>query len=273
MNVVFIGLGRMGFLQARLARYFGDTILAGIDIDTLADSAFGAKFMCATYDCLDDAADALANADLVWITVTDGEIESVAKNLSGWVNENTVVLHTSGALSSSYIRRFLRGPVASMHPLVACPLRSATDEECVCHYADVYHVIEGDELAVALAQGLVARVGGKIAQISCDKKVYYHAAAVFASNYPMTLVDISQKMLVECGFDEASAREATCRMLEESLHLLRQKSPELALTGPVKRRDAGTIDRHREALLAKPEYLAVYDALLMATKRMTGWIE
>jgi predicted short-subunit dehydrogenase-like oxidoreductase (DUF2520 family) len=62
-------------------------------------------------------------------------------------------------------------------------------------------------------------------------------------------------------------------MLEESLHLLRQKSPEVALTGPVKRRDAGTIDRHREALLAKPEYLAVYDALLMATKRMTGWIE
>ena len=271
MNVVFIGLGRMGFLQARLARYFGDTILAGIDIDTLAETSFASKFMCSTYDCLDDAADVLARADLVWITVTDGEIEAVAKRLSGWIGGNTVVLHASGALSSACIRRFLRVPVASVHPLVACPLRSASDEACLLHYEGVYHVIEGDDAAVALAGHLVARVHGKIAAIPCEKKVLYHAAAVFASNYPMTLVDISQKMLVECGFDAGEAREATCRMLEEVLHLLRQSSPDLALTGPVKRRDMMTIEKHRQSLDAYPEFLAVYDALLHATERMMGY--
>ena len=273
MNVVFIGLGRMGYLQARLARYFGDTILAGIDIDTLAGSAFSSKFLCANYDCLDDAADALALADLVWITVTDGEIEGVAKCLSGWVGAHTVVLHTSGALSSACLRRYLRGPVGSIHPLVACPLRSATDEECLYHYQGVYHVIEGDADAEMVARALVARVQGKIASIVSDNKVLYHAAAVFASNYPVTLIDISQKMLIECGFDEESARDATCRMLEESLKMLRQTSPAIALTGPVKRHDMETIENHRSTLASRPQYLEVYDALLHATKRMTGWDE
>ena len=271
MNVVLIGLGRMGYLQARLARYFGDTILAGIDIDTLAGSSFSSKFLCANFDCLDDAADALAQADLVWITVPDGQIEAVAKGLSGWVGPRTVVLHTSGALSSACLRRYLRCPVASIHPLVACPLRSATDEECLCHYQGVYHVIEGDADAESVAQALVARVHGRIAYISGDNKVLYHAAAVFASNYPVTLIDISQKMLMMCGFDEESARDATCRMLEESLKMLRQTSPAVALTGPVKRHDLETIYQHREALAPIPEYLMVYDALLQATKRMTGW--
>ncbi len=269
MQVVMIGLGRMGVLQARFARHFGDVILAGVDVSASARSFFDETFGVPTFDSVESAGKRLAEADLVWVTVTDGQIEAVAQRLNGLIREDAVVVHTSGAASSRLLADHLVQPTASIHPLAACPPVTTSDEACVEAYDGVYHAIEGAPAAVELARRLVERIHGQIAAIDVDKKSLYHAAAVFASNYPVTLIDFAQRMFVDCGFDPVAARDASCRLLASALAGLRDRSPLDALTGPVKRRDQGTIKKHRDAINTfDAQTLAVYDAMLVATQNM-----
>lgn len=269
---VFIGLGRMGVLQARLARRAGDEVIFGIDTLEKARQFFDSEFHCPVAPSIELSLDALRRADVVWVTVTDAQIETVAHQLGDRLQRDTIVFHTSGACSSRLLTDRLSNDAASIHPLAACPPVTTCDEECARRYEGCCHVIEGDERARDLAAQLVERIHGQRVCIDVDKKALYHAAAVFASNYPVTLVNAAQNMFVDCGFDAATAREATCRLLESALRSLKENSPRDALTGPVKRHDAPTIQMHQDALSRFDHNTAsLYDALLDATKNMVDW--
>ena len=271
MKFVFIGLGRMGILQARLARFLKHDTLAAIDVAPQARSFFAENFDAPVFDELEKAKEALLSADLVWLTVTDAQIESVASRLGGLLSANAVAVHTSGALSSRVLTKYLSCHTGSVHPLMACPLPTTPDAACAEAYRGIFHVVEGDHETQSLAKQYISSFGGRVATIDVDKKALYHAAAVFASNYPVTLVDTAQRLFAECGFSSDDARDATCRLLESALMLLRERGPVSALTGPVKRHDACTIDKHLDALVHYPEALTLYQALLESTKNLVGW--
>ncbi len=98
MKVAIIGLGRMGIVQARLARYFGDTLCFGVDCEPVARDYFIQEFGVPTFS--DVHAGNYASVDLLWITVKDDVIGHVAQELVQFIPSSCIVLHTSGVLSS-----------------------------------------------------------------------------------------------------------------------------------------------------------------------------
>lgn len=268
MKHIFIGLGRMGVVQARLARYFGDEILLGVDVDREARHFFNSEFGVSTAShCLDEAIP-WNHADIVWVTVSDRFIENCASVLAQCPIKG-VVLHTSGAIPYTVLRS-CGAPCGAMHPLISCPIKTAEDGHCVETYHHVIHAIEGDEQALRVVQGIVERIHGVAVCIDSNNKALYHAAAVFASNYSVALVAAAQKLFRICGFSENLAQSASSALLLQTARALEHAAPYEALTGPAKRGDVATIEHHREALsqIDDRSLLDSYDAMLRATRVM-----
>lgn len=267
MRIAIIGAGRMGFAQARIARFFGDEILCCVEPQDEARCAFEHEFHREGYGDIAAARAALEAADLIWCTTVDGAIEAVGKRLGAYALRG-VVLHTSGALSSEILRKNLSCPCGSLHPLLSCPMKDCGDGACVEAYRGVMHCFEGDASCRGIAETLVARLSGQWVEISVSQKANYHAAAVFASNYPIILADIARQRFIQCGFGERQAQEASSRLLLQAGRALSKASPVDALTGPGKRRDGETIAMHRAALSDDADVLALYESLLSALNRM-----
>lgn len=270
MKHIFVGLGRMGVAQARIARYFGDEIVMGIDADAGACAFFAEEFGAHAFSSVRDVPKESdwESADIVWITVTDRALASCAAEVAPHVLHSAVI-HTSGATPYTVLGQCgaRRG---SMHPLMSCPPKDACDSACVATYRNVIHATDGDDAALETISRLVSRLGGKQVRIDAEKKGMYHAAAVFASNYPVVLAETAENLLKSCGFDEASAREACAALLSQAARSIAGATPREALTGPAKRNDLPTIERHRTALKMyhDGEYSELYEALLRAARAM-----
>lgn len=267
MNVAFIGLGRMGTVQARIARYFGDTVAWGIDYSENARALFQQSFNTPVFEKLSEAD--FSNVELVWLTVNDGNIESAAAELAQYVAPGTVVFHTSGVMDYTVIKKSLPDIFcASYHPLLPCPLPGVADADCVSAYNGVVHAIDGDVEALSLADSLIMRIHGKMVHLKSGQKARYHAAAVFASNYPLVLLDIASQLFEACGFEHCDAIEVVQKLCSQCLDSSRHVSFADALTGPVKRNDTCTIEKHERILADNDMVLNVYECLKQAAFAM-----
>ena len=271
MKVAFIGLGRMGTAQAHLARQFGDDILFAVDTNESVRARFEAEFHVIIASSPDDTSilPQYAQVDLLWLTVTDAQIRPVAQQIAPLLAPQTVILHTSGAFSSEMISCVLPGHACgAFHPLLPCPLPGCSDAQCLAHYRHAMHTFDGCDKALLAAQMLARRLDSSLASILPGQKSLYHAAAVFASNYPVTLADIACHAFEKCGFSHEMALSAARRLLLQAAQSVQAAEPVDALTGPVKRGDTQTIERHREALAQTPEWLDLYNILCESTKNM-----
>jgi predicted short-subunit dehydrogenase-like oxidoreductase (DUF2520 family) len=132
-----------------------------------------------------------------------------------------------------------------------------------------YFCIEGRPGAVRLARRLVRDIGGRPFEIKTDLKALYHAAAVIASTGPVALVSKSVEMLKACGLTEHQARRVLSPLVETTMSNIGAVGPARALTGPVRRGDAGTVARNVEALAAfDPDWVDVYIMLAIEAARL-----
>ena len=211
----------------------------------------------------------LINADLFLITVPDDQIASVAREL-GEINadqKKSVVLHTSGALSSEVLEplREKGWHTGSIHPLMSI---SAVHD---AHLQGAYWSIEGDRSALRLGKEIVRDLGGKSFSIRTEDKPLYHAAAVMVSGNVVALFDVALEMLGECGLDRKTARAVLLPLIASTVRSLQTKSPEESLTGTFSRGDVETVKRHLAALKSKElaEALDLYRLLGQRSLKLT----
>jgi predicted short-subunit dehydrogenase-like oxidoreductase (DUF2520 family) len=76
----------------------------------------------------------------------------------------------------------------------------------------------------------------------------YHAAAVFASNYLVTLVDAALRAYQAAGIPEPVARELAQPLAMETLANAFRLGPAAALSGPIARGDMATVARQHGAV-------------------------
>jgi len=211
----------------------------------------------------------LINADLFLITVPDDQIASVTREL-GEINadqKKSVVLHTSGALSSEVLEplREKGWHTGSIHPLMSV---SAVHD---AHLQGAYWSIEGDRSALRLGKEIVRDLGGKSFSIRTEDKPLYHAAAVMVSGNVVALFDVALEMLGECGLDRKTARAVLLPLIASTVRSLQTKSPEESLTGTFSRGDVETVKRHLAALKSKElaEALDLYRLLGQRSLKLT----
>ena len=126
--------------------------------------------------------------------------------LGGGFRPGQLVIHLSGALPLAVL-----APAADAGALVGCmhPLQSFATAE------DATRLIRGSTFGVTAGPGalesleaLVGVLGGRPVVVEDAAKTLYHAAAVTASNYLVAVEDLAVQLLVDAGFDEASALTA-----------------------------------------------------------------
>lgn len=209
------------------------------------------------------------DADIVFLTTPDRNIKDVCDLIAekGGFRKGQVVLHTSGALSSSILSSARReGAYAlSFHPLQSFP----AFEEGLRSLPGTYIGVEGDEESFPLAEELVNSLDGKLLFLPTEMKELYHAAACIASNYLVSLMDIAMRCFAVMGITSEKAFEALSPLIFGTLHNIRTIGPEKALTGPIARGDFSTIRAHLDKMdELLPELLLIYKQLGIYTAEL-----
>jgi predicted short-subunit dehydrogenase-like oxidoreductase (DUF2520 family) len=190
----------------------------------------------------------LADVDVIILAVPDDAVPAAASDLaaSRWVTEPQVVLHLSGALDREALAPLEPSGAAlgSLHPLQTLSDPQAAPERLRGAVATV----EGDARAVDAATALACGVGMEPVPISAEHKPLYHAAAVVASNFVVTLAGVAQRLFTGAGLTDDAARKALAALMAGALGNVRAAGPRAALTGPVARGDVETVRRHLAAL-------------------------
>jgi len=210
----------------------------------------------------------LAPAQVFLIATSDDQIVPTAAILaaSGVTNQATVIFHCSGVLGSDVLRAAgLTGQIASVHPAHAFSTPVQEDFPlqhvgCAC---------EGDALALQLLCPAFSRLGGRPFNLAPEHKTLYHTAACVASNYLVGLAACADQLFRAAGVEPAQARLLTQHLQANTLANIASGSPQVALTGPLQRRDLETIQKHLDALAPyAPEIRQAYEALALLTTHL-----
>ena len=181
--------------------------------------------------------------DVVLLCVPDTAIPEVAlsKTLGrSWIG------HVSGATPLSALDphegRF------SLHPLQTFD-RSGDPAQ----FDGAWAAVSGEtEEALSVARELAEILGLRPFELADEDRTLYHAGAVFASNYLVTL----QRAAVRLGVPAEALVPLMKRTIENGFQL----------TGPIARGDWATVEAHKQAIrAARPELENLYETLAEAT--------
>lgn len=194
-------------------------------------------------------------ADLVFITTPDGAIGDVAASIE-WHPGQSVV-HCSGADSTAVLEpaRVMNAHVGAFHPLQTF----ASVKQAIENIPGSTFAIEAEEPLQTTLKEMATALGGRYIQLEASDKVMYHAAAVIACNYLVTLVKLATDLWKTFDIPTQQASQALLPLIQGTIHNIETVGIPDCLTGPVARGDSGTIRKHIEALQkVAPDVLPTY---------------
>ncbi|MCZ2154111.1 MAG: DUF2520 domain-containing protein [Bryobacterales bacterium] len=204
------------------------------------------------------------HADVVLLAVSDDAITDVARQLADAAVLPKIALHTCGSAGPELLQPLSEKGISTgvIHPLQTIPSR----EVGVAALARCYYGYCGEGAAQDQALRLIRLFGGTPIQVPSNSWALYHAAAITACNYSVTLSGMALDLLELAGIERGEGLRALGPILRNSLNVLLETTPESALTGPIRRGDIGTVFRHLDALEAAPaEIRNLYRAVGLCT--------
>lgn len=211
------------------------------------------------------AADELG--ELVFITVSDRAIEPLASRLAALgdgLGDKTFV-HCSGNESAELLQdlKTQGAQTASFHPL-----QTFTEISDAGSFQGIYFSLQGDKSAFSMLQRVAQQLGAEVLIVDENQKQHLHAAAVIASNYLNALLDGAVHIAGLGDLPKEKAKKALYPLVEKTLLNIGESSFEEALTGPVKRGDATTVEKHLRLLEGDEDLHALYVLLGRRTVEM-----
>jgi predicted short-subunit dehydrogenase-like oxidoreductase (DUF2520 family) len=186
--------------------------------------------------------------DVVLLCVPDTAIADVSRSLTparAWVG------HVSGATPLAALdpheRRF------SLHPLQTFVEPGGDPGRLAMQFDGAWAAISGETAeALAVARELAETLGLHAFELADGDRTLYHAGAVLASNYLVTL----QRAAVRLGVPAEGLVPLMKGTIDHGFEL----------TGPIARGDWKTVEAHKDAIrIAHPELEALYETLAEAT--------
>jgi predicted short-subunit dehydrogenase-like oxidoreductase (DUF2520 family) len=181
---------------------------------------------------------------LVFITTPDDVIARVAQDTHWHAGQS--VVHCSGAHSVDILEPAgqLGANVGSFHPLQTF----AGVNQAIDNLPGSAFALEAGEPLLSTLKEFASRLDGSWAVLRPGDKALYHAAAVFVSNYLVTLVRLALDLWQDFGVLPKDATKALLPLLKGTVNNIEHIGLPNCLTGPVARGDVGTISRHLEVL-------------------------
>jgi predicted short-subunit dehydrogenase-like oxidoreductase (DUF2520 family) len=264
-NVTIIGLGRTGTAVGYLLRRAGYPIVAvtGRSRASLSDRIryTGGKAFTA-----EGNTEAASLATCIFITTSDDTIASVCSEIArqGGIKRGDKVIHMSGAGGLNLLEsaRHAGASVACIHPVQSF----ADVEAAIGNIPMSTFGVTADEDLREWSAELVRELGGIPFYVPETIKSLYHVAACMASNYLTTLIHMVEETYLSLGMSRDESIHAFWPLVLGTLKNVEMRGSIEALTGPISRGDAGTIEGHIQVLREKlPAYLPAYCTMGLMT--------
>lgn len=256
LSIGFIGAGRVG---VSLGRYFNAN---GLNVEGYysrnVDSAKEAAEFTQSdfYTRLDML---IENCNVIFITTPDDIIKKVWNQIRKYDLKDKIICHSSGSLSSSIFSDINTSGAFgySIHPMCAFSDKFTTYKVL----KEIYFSIEGDYKYLKTLISIFTDMGNRVIVLDKDKKSLYHLANVTVSNLVLSLLNIGCEYLEKCGIDKDDCINALMPLIENNIDNIKKTGFVGALTGPVERRDLGTLKHHLHVI--PHEDLELYRRLSM----------
>jgi predicted short-subunit dehydrogenase-like oxidoreductase (DUF2520 family) len=200
--------------------------------------------------------------EFVFITTPDDVIAPVASQTK-W-HQGQYVVHCSGADTTDILEPARKGGayVGVFHPLQTF----AGAREALENMPGSTFTLEAEEPLLGILQDMANALGGHWIELKAGDKAAYHAAAVIACNYLVTLVKMATDLWQTFGISREKATRALLPLIRGTVHNIETIGIPRCLTGPIARGDSGTIKKHLEALeKVSPDMLTTYKELGLRT--------
>ena len=187
----------------------------------------------------------LKNSDLVILAVSDDAIPVLVEQFAG---SYYPVVHTSGTVSKDVLS-VTGSNYGVFYPLQTFSVNNAVDFSKVPICIDSSNSAFTDKL-----ESLAHSLSQTVYQIDDQKRRTLHLAGVFASNFTNYLYAIAEDILVKNNLPF----ELLFPLIQETASKILNTAPLEAQTGPAKRGDMTTIQKHLLLLQNEPEQFNLY---------------
>ncbi len=229
LNVAIIGTGN-------LAQHLFDAFSACPTIDIVQVVGRNAKALGHFEEAAATSTDFknIADAAIFIIAVSDTAIPAVSKHLS---HKKGLVVHTSGSVSMNALSGHHRYGVFY-------PLQTFSKDREVAMDSVPFCLEAHDQKDLDLLKKLSAKLSEKVYEVDSEQRKVLHLAAVFVNNFTNHLYHIGKEICNEKGL----AFEILQPLIQETVSKTEQLTPYDAQTGPARRGDLDTSEKHLEQL-------------------------
>lgn len=255
LDVGVIGMGHVGPVIGSALRAAGHTISA---VTASSEASLERANAMLPGVPVRDADEVARGADLVVLAVPDDRITPLVEGLArlGVWRPGHLVLHLSGAHGIGALEAAARAGAVTMavHPAMTFTGTSVD----VPRLVGTPFAVTAPAPFLPIAQALVVEMGGEPVIIEEEARPLYHAALAHAANLPVAILAQAQEALRLAGVEDPGAfmrplcEAALDRALREGPH---------AVSGPVRRGDAGTVRTHVRVLSEAARQARVLDSL------------
>ncbi len=237
----FIGAGTTGTALAVLLHSKGYDIASVASRSASSANALASAVGCQAYEDNQSVAD---NADIVFVTTPDSAIQQVVGEVK-W-REGQSVVHCSGADSVDILQKAKDdgADVGAFHPLQTF----ASVTHAIDNLPGSTFALEAEGALLDELRGIVKALEGSWVVLGPGDKVLYHAAAVIACNYMVTLTNMAGELWQAFGSSAQEAAKALMPLIHGTVNNIENVGLPDCLTGPIARGDLGTVRKHLDAL-------------------------
>jgi len=197
----------------------------------------------------------IKEADIYLIAISDDAISEVSKFLVG---KKGLIVHTSGSIPMNAL------PNKHRHG-VFYPLQTFSANRKI-NFKEIPICIETEnEEDYKLLNELASAISDKVIQVDSGQRKALHLAAVFANNFTNHMYHTAHEICIQ---NDVSF-ELLLPLIKETAAKIQDLSPLDAQTGPARRNDTGTLEKHLAQLKHK-KHNKIYALLSKSIRKTYG---
>ncbi len=188
------------------------------------------------------------NADLYLICIKDDAIADLSSKLSNQLTPDKLIAHSSGVNSPDIIDAYFKNRG------LFYPLQSFSKLKTP-NWSEIPVFVEGNPTILPVLKDIAGKISPEVFIMSDIIRTHLHLASVFANNFSNYNLVIAQKILEKTNVPFKVLKSLMTETVEKAFAM----NPHSAQTGPAKRGDLHSIEKHIRLLVQEfPEYRSLY---------------
>ncbi|MBK8625996.1 MAG: DUF2520 domain-containing protein [Saprospiraceae bacterium] len=188
-------------------------------------------------------------SDIYILCVNDDAIQEVLDTLPFKLNDNQILVHTSGSVPSSVLAEYAKNYG------VLWPVMTLTKYKEPQYIDSIPYVITSHNEYVSYHLVTMAdQISSHFTMMVDEKRIQLHLAAVIANNFSNHIFTLTAEYCEKMELDFDLLKD----IIGETAYKIETEEPANLQTGPAKRNDKRTIEKHLQMLEDQPDLYKIY---------------